>query len=539
MRTMQSNDPAPAAISPDAPPGAATDGSSGVTEGAETAARAAGRGGLALAAAKISFIVFGFLQQLVLPRLLSVAGYGEVALVLSAVSVVNNVVVAMAIQGVSRAVSTAAPRDVAQVFRRVLVVHVAVAVALAGGFALAAGDIASLASAPRLAPYLRVAALVVLLYGVYAPLVGALNGRRRFFDQAGLDVAYAVVRLVAMVGFAALFLHRGQSGVLGAVVGFVLAAAVIVPVALSRAGWGVPGGAQPALSAYLAFLLPLLLGQSCLNLLMQTDLLLLSRYVGEAAGPSDAGVQLANTLRGVYRGAQLFAFLPYQLLMSITFVLFPMLARASAEGDREAVRRYTQTGVRVALLLTGLMCGAIAGVAPHVLRLVFPEAIWQGGGGALRVLSLGMGAFTVLGVCSAALTSLGRAVASWLLTAMGVVLIASGCAVLVPRAQLGPAMLEAAATAVALALTVTAALAAVVLSRVAGGFVAARTLLRTLAALAAALVVGTRLPWLGKPAVLAEVALVAVVYVAVLVGLRELGPADLARVKQVLGRSRA
>ena len=98
---------------------------------------------------------------------------------------------------------------------------------------------------------------------------------------------------------------------------------------------------------------------------------------------------------------------------------------------------------------------------------------------------------------------------------------------------------EAAATAVAFALTVTAAAAAVMLTYVAGSFVGVKTLLRTLAALAAALVVGMRLPWLGKPLVLVEVALVAVVYVAVLVGLRELGPADLARVRQVLGRSRA
>jgi len=340
------------------------------------------------------------------------------------------------------------------------------------------------------------------------------------------------------VGGAIFFLRAGGSGVLGAIAGFIAAATLIVPIALTRTGLGKAGGSTPVMGEYLGFLLPLLLGQSCLNLLMQTDSWLLSRFVGQAAGASEGGIKAADSLRGVYRGAQLFAFLPYQLLMSISFILFPMLARASALGDREAVRSYTRMGVRLALILTGLFCGAISGVAPHVLRLVFPEEMWTKGGETLRILSLGMGAFSVLGFTSTALTSLGRAVASWLLTAGGVVLVAAGCSVLIPRAELGPAMLEQAATAVTVALTMTSIAASVVLARVAGGFVAPATLLRVLAALGATVLVGSRMPWLGKPAVILEVGLLAGLYLAVLLFLRELGPSDLGRLKQVLGRRR-
>jgi stage V sporulation protein B len=499
--------------------------------------RAAGRGGLAIATAKVSFIAFGFIQQLILPRLLGVDGYGEVSLVLSVVAVVNNVVVAMAIQGVSRAVSMVPEQEADRAFRRTLQIHIWVAMALSTGFALSAPQIAALISAPRLTIHLRLAAAVVLLYGIYAPLVGSLNGKRRFLEQAGLDIGYSVIRLCSMVGGALLFLRAGSSGVLGAVAGFVTAAGVIVPIALTRSGIGKPLGSEPALPEYLRFLVPLLFGQSCLNLLMQTDLFLLSRFVGKAAGESELGIKAANSLRGVYRGAQLFAFLPYQLLMSITFILFPMLARANAGGDREAVRSYTRTGIRLALILTGLLCGAVSGVAPHVLHLVFPEEMWIGGD-TLRILSLGMGAFTVLGITSTALTSLGHAVTSWLLTAAGVVLVAVGCFTLIPRATLGPDMLVQAATAVSIALTVTAIAAAVVLARVAGGFVAPATLARVLVALGVAVGVGSRLPWLGKPAVVLEVALVGGIYLAVLLALRELGASDLGRIKQVLGRRR-
>jgi stage V sporulation protein B len=506
------------------------------TPAAAETTRAAGRGGLAIAVAKVSFILFGFAQQAILPRLLGVDGYGEISLVISAVSVVNNVIVATSIQGVSRAVSHVPEAQADQAFRRALGVHAVLALTLATAFAAFAGPIAAFASIPHLTNPLRMLAAIILLYGLYAPLVGSLNGKRRFLDQAGLDIGYGALRLVAMVGGAMLFLHSGRGGVLGGVVGFIAAAAIIVPVALLRTGTGKPGGASPELGPYLRFLLPLAVSQYFLNQLMQTDLLFLSRFVGLAAGASDAGIKAANSLRGVYRGVQLFAFLPFQLLMSVTFVLFPLLARASAEGDSKAVRGFTMTGVRLGFVLTGLMCGTVSALAPHVLHLVFPDEIWTQGGDALRILSLGMGAFSLLGITCAALSGLGRPLAAALLTALGVGLIAAGCIVLIPRADLGPAMLIQAATATSAALAITAAAAGVVLHHVAGGFVPAATVARVLGAVTIAVAVGERLPWLGKIAVPIEAALVAALYVAVLVITRELGKADLARVLTVVRR---
>ena len=498
--------------------------------------RTAGRGGLAIAVAKVSFILFGFAQQAVLPLILGVDGYGEVSLVLSIVSVLNNVIVATSIQGVSRSVAQAAEDDADQTFRRALSVHAVLAIVLSALFAALAGPIASFTSASHLTTQLRLVAAVIFLYGIYAPLVGSLNGKRRFLDQAGLDIFYGAVRLVAMVGGALFFLRTGRGGVLGAVVGFIAAAAIIVPVALLRTGVGKPGGRSPALGPYMRFLLPLAVSQYFLNQLMQTDLLLLSRFVGQAAGDTAEGIKAANSLRGVYRGVQLFAFLPYQLLMSVTFVLFPLLARASAEGDKNAVRGYTMTGVRLGFVLTGLMCGAVSAIAPHVLHLVFPTEIWTQGGDALRILSLGMGAFSILGITCAALAGLGRPTAAAVLTALGVGLIAAGCTVLVPRAALGPAMLVQAATATSVALAITAAAAGGVLHATAGGFVAGATVVRVLGALAVVVAVGSRLPWLGKVFVPLEAVAVAALYVVILIATRELGKADLARVLTVVRR---
>jgi len=223
------------------------------SEAAAETTRAAGRGGLAIATAKVSFILFGAAQPLVFTRLLGRAAYGEIAVVLSVVSVVNNVVVAMAIQGVSRAVSQVPVDEADQAFRRTLQIHVLVAMALSLGFALVAPWLAVFMSVPQLTTHFRLVAGVVLLYGIYAPLVGSLNGKRRFLEQAGLDISYAVIRLCSMVGGTILLLRSGGNGGLGAVAGFIIAASVIVPLALTRSGIGKPGGSKPAISSYLSF----------------------------------------------------------------------------------------------------------------------------------------------------------------------------------------------------------------------------------------------------------------------------------------------
>ncbi len=69
--------------------------------------REAGRGGLAVASAKLYFMVTGMVQQAALPRLLGLDGYGALASALSLASIAYNPVISTGIQGVSRAVATA------------------------------------------------------------------------------------------------------------------------------------------------------------------------------------------------------------------------------------------------------------------------------------------------------------------------------------------------------------------------------------------------------------------------------------------------
>ncbi len=497
---------------------------------ADETAKEAGRGGLAIAGAKVTFMILGMAQKVLLTFLLGVAGFGHLQRIFTPLNLVNNVTVGSAIQGVSHVVSSANEAERPAAFRRALAVHAVLAGIAALGFFFAAPFVASFLEAEHITGELRFVALIVALYGIYAPLVGSLNGTRRFTTQAGLDVTYALLRTGGLAVGALV------AGIGGALVGFTAAALAIVPIAALRSGLGKRGEGGQTTGSYLAYFAPLLGGQIALNVLMVADFTLLSRFAGLSAKAAGLDPKAADELVGAYGSAQLFSFLPYQLILSVSFVLFPMLARARAEQDRPAVASYTRAGVRLALVITGLICAVVSGLAPHLLRLAFPIQASELAGGALRILSLGMGAFAVLAVCSTALTSVGRSGVGALLNVGAAILIATGCWLTVPSATFGPEMLERTASATAAALVLTAAISAVLLYRNNGAFAPPASLARVALALGVAIAVATRLPYLGKIAVVAESALVVVVYAGVLALTRELGAADIARIKQVFGR---
>lgn len=514
--------------------------SADATKKSDETTRTAGRGGLAIAVAKLSFLVTGFAQQLLLPVLLGVDGYGAVSKVLVAVSILNNVIVATGIQGMSRTVSASKPGEEDADFRRVLTLHTVLAVVISGAFAAATGLIADALHAQHVAGAIRIVGAVVFLYGVYAPLVGALNGRRAFVTQAGLDVFYGVSRMLLLAGgaFIGTKLMPG-GGVFGAALGFVAAAALIVPIALWRAGTGKPGKSSLEISDYLKFLGPLALGQLALNLLLQTDFAILTNMSGDQAKAAGIPTSESDSLIGVYRGMQLFGFLPYQLLMAVQFVLFPMLAKAEAEGDKEAVQRYVRTGVRLALVIVGLVAGPIAALGPHVLRFAFPLRISEDGGAALRILAPGMGAFAILSIACAALTSLRRERVSMAIVYFTLVALAGSVWTFLRDVPFDKVMVDRAAMGTASAMFICAFIAAIALWRATGAFVRPVTLVRTVAAMGITIFVGRYMPWISKPLVPIQAGVMMVVYVVLLVVSGELGKADLQTIKTVLGRKKA
>jgi stage V sporulation protein B len=526
---------------------------------ANAGVRTAGRGGLAVLGAKVYFIVVSFLQQVLLAKVIGDAGWGALSRVLPSANILNNVMIAGSVQGVSRSVARAGdPEEEQRAFRSTLRVHVPIAIAMALGFIAFAPVIAWFQHAPYITTPLMVLAGVVFLYGVYGPLVGKLNGTGQFGKQALLDVLFATIRTVGMLALGWIFMHAGSAdgdaagsvgarGALGACVGFVAAAACIVPLALMWTGTGKAGASRtvPRAGTYLAQLGPLVLAQLFTNLLLQVDITLLARFVSLSATASAAAGGLAadatkraDEWLAVYRACQLFAFLPYQLLMSITQVLFPLLARARAADDTVAVRAYVRRGVRLGTIACGLLVMVIATLPGSLLHFAFAPEYAVRGASTLRILALGQGVFALLGIAVTVLASLGRERLAVAVTAFALALVAALCWVTVPAATFGGAQLEASATATSIALVVGLITAGFLVRRLTGAFGPAATFLRVGGVLAIGTFVGTRLPVFGKLVTPVMALAVAVTYLVLLVVTGELGKEDLGLVKAVLLRKK-
>lgn len=503
--------------------------------------RRAGRGGVAVLGAKAFFIVSGLVQQAGLGFALSQDGYGELARVLAVANVVNNVVVAGSTQGVSRAVAGARGNE-AGALRGAVRIHAILAVALAGAFALAAPLVARFQHATEITVPLLVMSGVVLLYGLYAPLVGSLNGRGLFVKQASLDMLFAALRTVAMIGLALFAARSFGSGVLGATGGFVAAAFVILLVAVRLAGLG---GGKPTVGtkAYLAGLLPLVLAQLFVNLVMQADIVLLGRYLVEGALASGltgkpASVA-ANDWVAVYRACQQFAFLPYQLLLSLTQVLFPMLAQARAAGDGARIKAYVTRGARLGAISTGALVAIIAGAPGSLIHFLFGTPMAEQGLQTLRVLAMAQGVFAMLAVASTVLASVGRE-----RSAAGLTMLALGasvvlCVVLVPLAAFGEAKLVTSAAAVGAGLLLALGVGAWLVRRATGAFVPLATGVRVLAATGATIAVGSFVHMASRFATPFLCMALGGIYVTVLALTREVGSSDAAAIGALIRRRRA
>lgn len=513
----------------------------------ERIASRAGVGGVAVLFAKVFFILSGLVQQALLPRFIGQAGYGALALVLAPANIVNNVVVAGSTQSASRAVA-GAPGHEAEAQRAAMRVHVPLALIAGAGFAVAAVPISMFEHAPHIAAPLLAMSAVVLFYGLYAPLIGVLNGRGLFVRQATLDIVFATIRTVGLLGVGLLFVHLGLSGALGSTLGFAGAAAVIAlfaSVIVRKAPTNAVAGGKPQIlggSRYLLVVLPLALAQLFTNALMQLDIILLGRFLSEGAlvaGLVGAAAEKAtDEWVAAYRACQLFAFLPYQLLLSLTQVLFPMLARARVEESEAAVRDYVARGARLGAIAMGMMVAVIAGMPETALRFAYNADIAARGAPALRVLALGQGGFAMLGIGCTVLSSLGRERVSATLTALAAAMAALACAMVVPRHAFGQGQLEATAWCMAAVLGVALVVCAALVVRIAGAFVPMASAARVAVALAITVAVGTRIPAVSRA--LAPVLAIALagLYLSVLAASREIQRADAAWVSRALLRSR-
>ena len=501
-------------------------------------AKKAGRGLLSITAAKLYFIVTSYGVMLALPRLLgSPEVFGLYRSAMNVVSIINNVLIAATIQTVSKMVS-ADEANAASALRRGLGIQLVIGIVLGTlGLTLAQpmADLVFLDS--ELGPLWTVSSLVFFAYALYAALVGSLNGRRVFQRQAGLDITFSTLRTAGIIGGAMVGTTAGV-GALGALSGFAGAAIGVLVIATALVGIGKRGEAQ-SVKAWLAFMGPVALYQFFLNNVLQIDLPILKRTV--AALSMDAGVDhaaaadIASRYAGFYGAAQTFAFVPYQLILSMTFVVFPMVSRATASGDVESTRIYIRGAMRFSLIVLLAVACPIAGAADGVMILAYP-AEYLGGADALRILVLGMVAFSLFVISSTVLTGAGRPMLSAAIAFVAFAAVVVGNVVFVRLVGVGDQTVTAAALGTCAGTTTALALAGVAVYRSYRAFIPPLTVLRGAIAGCSAYAVAYWVPSGGRIMALVALAAGFVTCLFVLVVLREVTERDWASISRIVKR---
>ncbi|HEX8952931.1 MAG TPA: oligosaccharide flippase family protein [Polyangia bacterium] len=493
----------------------------------------AGRGLVFITAAKLWFMVAGYVVQFALPRALgSPARYGIWVIVLSVLSPVNNVMVTATIQGVSKFTAEIEERQGA-VLRAALKLQAFLGGGVALAFFLIAPLIAWFEHDPTLTPFLRLATGVALAYAFYAVFVGAANGRKEFHKQAGLDMTYSTLRCIFVVG-AAWATHSA----LAAVGGFVAAAAAVLVISVFVVGFGKPSTQPFDVKMLARFFSGVAFYLLIVNLLMFTDGLLLKRVVTEwaqARGLADPAAY-ANAQAGFYGAVQNVARIPYQLILAVTLVIFPLISKSTFDNDVEKTRGYIRNTMRYSLVVAALFAAVLA-ARPDATMHLFYKPEYAVGARALSALVLGYVAFSLFNIAGTIINGSGRTLPT---TIIGVVTLAATVAAewigIRVALETGADPLFVAAVTTAATMTLGVLLSAGYLWRTFGAApLPAATLVRVAAAYAAALGAGwawTRAGILpGKVGTLVSCAAVGVVYLVVCVATGELSPSELKRLR--------
>jgi O-antigen/teichoic acid export membrane protein len=509
------------------------------------AQKSAGRGVLYIAFAKFYFMVAGAIIEFRLPAILSRAIYGAYGSVAAVVSPVNNVLVTGTIQSVSR-FTAQKPESARAVQRAALRMHLFIGLPIAILFILSAPVVGWYFHDQGKTGPLALSGLICAFYAFYAVFVGTANGRREFHKQSGLDVTFATLRVLGILG-----LTMAGLGIYGAFAGWTIAAGLILTIAVVVIG--LPGKeagdiAMPVrpMAKYFAGVAIYL---ALLNLIMFVDQLLLKRLASEwyrdhgpaLQGDIDRLLPWARKVSGFrlepshmsdvqvayYRAVQNLARLSYQAIIAATFVIFPLVSKSTFEDDKETTRNYIHVTMRYSLIFATAIAVVMAANPLALLDIPYPVDYAEMGAPALIALALGNVAFSLFAIAGTILNGAGLTRQAILSAAVTLVIAAVGNAIVIPRLDPGSELLLGTASVTGGAMLIGAGLSGWQLMRNFGAFVPLLSIIRVVIAIAAAMGVGYLIPFRTPLMTLVEAAIVGVVFLVVLVGTGELGKKDL------------
>lgn len=495
----------------------------------------AGKGAIYITIAKIYFIATGWIMVFVLPRLMSSRLIGIFELVLGAISILDNSIVTGTIQTVSKFTSEK-PDKWRQIIRKALKLQFIVGGSIALFYFIFAYPVSHyFLKSDSLTPFMRLTAVVILTYSLYAGLIGSLNGQRRFGSQASLDMTFSTLKMLLVIVLAAVGFK-----VWGAVGGFVSATVIVMLIAFIIVGAGTPGQDEITSRRYLSFWFPLFFYTLIINLIMRTDLYLLQAITSRIAFHNGMALHtaenLSNTLSAYYSYAQKLAFLPYQIILSITFVAFPLVSSATYSGDMESAQRYIKTAFRFAFILVVGVAIVLFANPSGVIYVILPQE-YTAGAFALRILSAGIVCFSIMVVAITILNSSGHIIKALLYGGITLLISVVLNISFLFYAGAGNKAVGAAAIATSCAMFIGALISTLTVYKLFKATIPSKTFIRCLISSSCCFLVGLFIKTNSKIAILIECICIFVLYFVILYLLKEINQDDKNIIRKTIKKS--
>jgi O-antigen/teichoic acid export membrane protein len=354
---------------------------------------------LQLALANGAYVVTAYAVTTLTARILEPADFGSFGVVMAWITVLTALLVKGLATTTARemAAHADAPADAWQA-GRVLGIRMSFTLALAG--VLVSPLAARLFGATDLDLQFAIGSLAALTFGANAVLLAWPTGRRQYGRQAVAQVAYAIARLLLVVGGALV------AGLAGAVVGYVLAPLLgALPLVMRH-----PKATHDVSRLYqrmIRAVVPISIVSIAVTAYFVVDIFALSSVVGG----DDPQV-------GIYVAYGTLAHVPFFLLQAASVTIVPALAAASL-GARAAALPSTMTDT-VVLLAGPTLLLATAGDA--AARVIFGEDYTAHE--VVAPLALATAAVTIIANLVAVDVAIGRLRTALAITLGGVALVA-------------------------------------------------------------------------------------------------------------------
>lgn len=460
------------------------------------------RGTRQLLFGRLTFIASGYGVAVVLARALGPAEYGFYGVLMSLISRIE-LITGAGVPGATAKLIPDSGGNHAPIEASARFLLLMLALIAFGGCWVAAPWVERTFHIPGGALLFRVAALDIPATAIYASYTGSLGGQRRFGGIAVAQMIYGGAKLAAVLALLALGMSVTRALIANAL--GTVAACVYFLTRFPPQSFRPHSEVMRRLGAIAVPVGAYMIAAQVLGNLDLWALRVTWRGADEVVGHYVAALNIARTL----------AVIPTVQ----SGVLFASMAWALAARDEGAAHRHIQEASRFALLAAAAAWLVLGSDAAALMALIFSPP-YAAGGSFLMLQLVGFGLYALLDAYAMCLIAAGR---HWLVALSLLALVPAAWianVLLIPR--IGPV---GASWALVLGMAAGAAIMGTLTYRRFGGLIAGRTLGRIAGAAAVVWMLGSLVPVAG-PLVLVKMAVLAALYLGLLIWWGEVTPGD-------------